>query len=72
MGTGSRGAGALSGGTALRATDAADSLADRLLDQRIVVLGQEIDEDVAHLVCGRLVLLAAENRRHDITLYVSS
>lgn len=65
-------AGTLSAGTAVRAADAADALADRLLDQRIVVLGQEIDDDVAHLVCGRLVLLAAENRRHDITLYVSS
>ncbi|TCK26978.1 ATP-dependent Clp protease proteolytic subunit [Pseudonocardia endophytica] len=50
----------------------ADALADRLLDQRIVVLGQEIDDDVADAVCGRLLLLAAENRRHDITLYVSS
>lgn len=68
MGPGSRVAGTLSAGTA----EAADSLADRLLDQRIVVLGQEIDDEVAHLVCGRLVLLAAENRRHDITLYVSS
>lgn len=72
MGPGSRVTGPLSAGTTLRATEVGDSLADRLLDQRIVVLGQEIDEEVAHLVCGRLVLLAAENRRYDITLYVSS
>ena len=72
MGPGSRVAGPLSGGATLHASEAADSLADRLLDQRIIVLGQEIDDEVAHLVCGRLVLLAAENRRHDITLYVSS
>jgi ATP-dependent Clp protease, protease subunit len=55
-----------------RSGQAADALADRLLDQRVVVLGQEIDDEVADAVCGRLLLLAAENRRHDITLYVSS
>lgn len=59
-------------GPGSRVEQASDPLADRLLDQRIVVLGQEIDDDVAHLVCGRLLLLAAENRRHDITLYVHS
>ena len=72
MGPGSRVTTPIGAGTALHATEARDSLADRLLDQRIVVIGQEIDEEIAHLVCGRLVLLAAENRRHDITLYVSS
>lgn len=71
MGPGSHG-GLLSTGAALRTTQVADSLADRLLGERIVVLGQEIDDDVAHLVCSRLVLLAAENRRHDITLHISS
>ena len=72
MGPGSRVAGPLSNGSAMRTAQAVGSLDDRLLDQRIVVLGHEIDDDVAHLVCGRLVLLAAENRRHDITLHVSS
>ncbi len=72
MGPGSRVTGLPPTGAALRATHAADSLADRLLGERIVVLGQEIDDEVAHLVCSRLLLLAAENRRHEITLYVSS
>lgn len=70
MGPGSRGAGLLTPGTTLRATRAAESTADRLLGERIVVLGPELDDEAAHLVCSRLVLLDAEDRRRDVTLYV--
>jgi ATP-dependent Clp protease, protease subunit len=44
----------------------------RLLDDRIVFLGSAIDDAVANRVCAQLLLLAAADRRHDISLYVNS
>ncbi|MEY9212290.1 ATP-dependent Clp protease proteolytic subunit [Thermobifida halotolerans] len=49
-----------------------DQLAARLLHERIVVLGQEVDDAVANRVCAQLLLLAAEDDRRDISLYVNS
>lgn len=49
-----------------------DELAARLLHQRIVVLGQEVDDVVANRVCAQLLLLSAEDPRADIALYVNS
>ncbi|KUP98626.1 ClpP family protease [Thermobifida cellulosilytica] len=49
-----------------------DQLAARLLNERVVVLGQEVDDAVANRVCAQLLLLAAEDDRRDITLYVNS
>lgn len=49
-----------------------DSLAERLLGERIVVLGREVDDEVANTLCAQLLLLAAENSHHDITLYINS
>lgn len=48
-----------------------DDLAARLLHQRIVVLGQEVDDAVANRVCAQL-LLSAEDPRRDIALYINS
>ncbi|MEQ3554591.1 ATP-dependent Clp protease proteolytic subunit [Pseudonocardia nematodicida] len=47
-------------------------LADRLLGMRIVLLARELDDDVAADVCARLLLLATEDPRRDITLQVLS
>lgn len=47
-------------------------LADRLLGERIVLLTRELDDDVAAETCGRLLLLAAEDRHRDVTLHVLS
>jgi ATP-dependent Clp protease protease subunit len=49
-----------------------DQLATRLLHQRIVVLGQEVDDPVANRICAQLLLLSAEDPRHDISLYINS
>jgi ATP-dependent Clp protease, protease subunit len=44
----------------------------RLLKERIIFLGSAIDETVANLVCGQLLLLAAEAHERDIALYINS
>jgi ATP-dependent Clp protease protease subunit len=48
-----------------------DAVYERLLRKRIVVLGQEVDNDVANRICGQLMLLAAEDSR-DISLWINS
>ena len=40
-----------------------DQLAARLLHQRIVVLGQEVDDAIANRICAQLLLLSAEDPR---------
>jgi ATP-dependent Clp protease protease subunit len=47
-------------------------VADHLLDSRIVVLGAELDDEVANRVAAQLLLLAAADAQADISLYVSS
>ncbi len=49
-----------------------DQLATRLLHQRIVVLGQEVDDPIANRICAQLLLLSAEDQRRDISLYINS
>ncbi|MBT2207145.1 MULTISPECIES: ATP-dependent Clp protease proteolytic subunit [Actinomadura] len=44
----------------------------RLLRQRIIVLGQEVDDAIANRICGEMLLLAAEDRARDIHLYINS
>ena len=44
----------------------------RLLDERIVFLGQPIDDEVANLVVAQLLHLEAEDPDKDICLYVNS
>ncbi|WP_433278753.1 ClpP family protease [Pseudonocardia xinjiangensis] len=49
-----------------------DSVFDRLLRERIVLLRGEIDDAVATRVVAQLLLLAAEDPAADITLYINS
>lgn len=49
-----------------------DAVFDRLLRERIIVLGQEVDDGVANRIIAQLLLLAAEDSKHDITLYINS
>jgi ATP-dependent Clp protease, protease subunit len=49
-----------------------DQVAARLLHQRIIVLGTEVDDPIANRLCGQLLLLAAEDPRSDISLYINS
>ncbi|MDQ0417250.1 ATP-dependent Clp protease protease subunit [Croceifilum oryzae] len=44
----------------------------RLLKDRIVFLGTEIDDDVSNLVVAQLLFLAAEDPEKDIHLYINS
>jgi ATP-dependent Clp protease protease subunit len=44
----------------------------RLLDERIVFLGQAIDDEIANLVVAQLLHLEAEDPDKDINLYVNS
>jgi ATP-dependent Clp protease protease subunit len=49
-----------------------DSIYDRLLDRRIVVLGQEVDDEIANRICAQMLLLAAEDPAADIALHINS
>ena len=49
-----------------------DQLAARLLQQRIIVLGAEVDDGIANRLCAQLLLLSAEDPRQDISLYINS
>ncbi|MWA06701.1 ATP-dependent Clp protease proteolytic subunit [Actinomadura sp. LD22] len=46
-------------------------LYERLLAQRIVFLGTEIDDQVANRVNAQLLLLAAQDAQRDITIYIN-
>src|ERR1700752_608159 len=49
-----------------------DQLATRLLYQRIIVLGSEVDDRIANRLCTQLLLLSAEDPRGDISLCINS
>jgi ATP-dependent Clp protease protease subunit len=49
-----------------------DSVYNRLLKERIVLLGSEVNDQVANRICAQLLLLAAEDPERDINLYINS
>jgi len=49
-----------------------DSVYDRLLRERIIFLGQPVDDVIANQICAQLLLLAAEDPNRDINLYINS
>jgi ATP-dependent Clp protease, protease subunit len=49
-----------------------DSVYDRLLRERIIFLGQPVDDAIANQICAQLLLLAAEDPSRDINLYINS
>jgi ATP-dependent Clp protease protease subunit len=49
-----------------------DSVYDRLLRERIIFLGQPVDDTIANQLCAQLLLLAAEDAERDIALYINS
>ena len=57
---------------ALPAGSLDDHLTARLLHQRIIVLGQEVDDGIANRLCAQLLLLSAEDSHRDISLYINS
>ncbi|GLZ75826.1 ATP-dependent Clp protease proteolytic subunit 2 [Actinorhabdospora filicis] len=49
-----------------------DRVFDRLLKERIIFLGSEVNDEVANRLCAQLLLLAAEDPERDIQLYINS
>lgn len=58
--------------TTLETQNLDDHLATRLLHQRIVVLGSELDDAVANRITAQLLLLSAEDPKADIALWINS
>jgi ATP-dependent Clp protease protease subunit len=52
--------------------DRAGDIYQRLLKERIIFLGAQVDDASANLICAQLLLLAAEDRDRDISLYINS
>lgn len=49
-----------------------DSVYDRLLRERIIFLGQQVDDEIANKICAQILLLTAEDPTRDISLYINS
>ncbi|MET7767294.1 ATP-dependent Clp protease proteolytic subunit [Nocardia sp. NPDC005366] len=49
-----------------------DSVYERLLRERIIFLGTQVDDDIANKLCAQILLLAAEDPTKDISLYINS
>src|SRR5690242_10360801 len=45
---------------------------DRLLNERIVFVRGEVNDTMANMLCGQLLLLSAADPRKDIRLYINS
>ncbi|MCW2507972.1 MAG: clpP [Modestobacter sp.] len=53
-------------------TSLGDAVYERLLRERIVFLGREVDDDIANQVAAQMLLLSAEDPGRDIHLYINS
>jgi ATP-dependent Clp protease protease subunit len=56
----------------LAAGDRSQDVYQRLLRERIVFLGTQVDDTSANMICAQLLLLAAEDPSRDISLYINS
>lgn len=52
--------------------DRTSDIYSRLLKERIIFLGTQVDDASANLICAQLLLLAAEDADRDIAIYVNS
>ncbi len=52
--------------------DRANDVYARLLKERIVFLGTQVDDNAANLICAQLLLLQSEDPDRDIYLYINS
>jgi ATP-dependent Clp protease protease subunit len=52
--------------------DRAADIYGRLLKERIIFLGTQVDDTSANLICAQLLVLAAEDPAKDICLYINS
>lgn len=56
----------------LQSADRGADLYQRLLKERIVFLGTQVDQNSANAICAQLLLLEAEDPTKDIALYINS
>lgn len=49
-----------------------DSVYERLLRERIIFLGTQVDDEIANKLCAQILLLTAEDPTRDISLYINS
>ncbi|MGY1808831.1 ATP-dependent Clp protease proteolytic subunit [Blastococcus sp. SYSU D00669] len=49
-----------------------DAIYDRLLQERIIFLGRQVDDDIANQLAAQMLLLSAEDPKRDIHLYINS
>ncbi|MFR4188405.1 MAG: ATP-dependent Clp protease proteolytic subunit [Corynebacterium variabile] len=49
-----------------------DSVFERLLRERIIFLGTQVDDEIANKLCAQILLLSAEDPGRDISLYINS
>ncbi len=49
-----------------------DAVFDRLLRERIVFLGTQVDDDIANQICAQMLLLSADDPHRDVHLYINS
>jgi ATP-dependent Clp protease, protease subunit len=59
-------------GSAPTSMTLSDSVYERLLQQRIIVLGQQVDSEISNRIAAQMLLLAAEDAEADISLYINS
>jgi len=45
---------------------------NRLLRERIIFLGSEVDDDLANVICAQLLHLAGDDAERDVWLYINS
>ena len=57
---------------ALEAPDQRTDIYNRLLRNRIVTLGTDVNDEVANLICAQLLYLEGEDPTQDIWLYINS
>jgi ATP-dependent Clp protease protease subunit len=49
-----------------------DQVFERLLRERIIFLGSEVNDEVTNRICAQLLLLASNDSEKDIALYINS
>ena len=49
----------------------ADPIFNRLLKDRIIWMGEEVKDEMANRICAQMLMLAAEDPKKDIWLYLS-
>ena len=58
--------------TATAGLNLTDSVSERLLRERIIMLSSQVDDDIARQIVPQLLLLEAEDPNQDINLYIMS